>query len=190
MKPDDRSKTRPERAGRAWTWEGWERSAPRKGGNYAAASLASAGLFFVLLAVAMAVKHVAPTPAELAESPLASARRMAASKIFQAAYFPECERAALLSIEEPYRTLASKWGAYEPAAFAPALTCLDEKLAEAGLAPLLAQLRSGADSALLEIHCGGELRDSEVCVKAFALAENRARDLAVALEEALGGAVR
>ena len=176
------------RAGRAWTWAVWEREPSKRRRDYASASKASAGLFVALLALAMTIKHVAPTPAELSDSPLASARRVAASETFRLAYLPDCEQAALAAIEEPYRTLASKLGAYEPAAFSQALACLDAKLGEAGLAPLQSQLMSGADSALLTLDCAGELRDSEVCARAFSLAANRGRKLGKVLAAVLSRA--
>lgn len=175
------------RVGRDWAWRRWDDAAGKAWrGNYATASLLAGMTFFALLAFATVLKNVSPTPVELDESPMMLAKREAAREIFQSVYLAECELAALAAIEEPFRSFARKTGFYAPEAFKPALACLDQRLGAAGYASLETQLRSNRSLAiLLDLECVGDMRQSELCARAFIFAKKRASSVAERLADAI-----
>lgn len=172
------------RKGRHWTWERWERAPGARGrnGNYATASIIAGMVFFALLGVAIVMRAVSPTPQDLDESPLAYARRAAAREAFQGAYMADCEQLALAAIKEPFKTFAAKTGLYEPAAFAPALACLDVHLAAAG-APTLDEQLKGPNGlgAFMELDCSGELRSTDPCERAFLFSKSKSAKIGQAI---------
>jgi hypothetical protein len=163
------------RRGRKWAWEFWDASLKKAWlGNYVIASALAALLFFVLLGFAIVLKAVSPTPAEIDEFPMLVAKRAAAKHVFRELYMADCEQAALARIKEPFKTLAKKTGFYSTEAFAPALKCLDEHLAANGFSSLDVQLRSNkSTAALLDLNCVGDLRQTELCNRAFSYAQEK-----------------
>lgn len=176
------------RKGRQWAWRAWADRLPvGPRGNYATASAISATLFLCLLSLALMMRQLAPTPAELDELPMLAAKRAAAAEIFSHLYLFDCERAAQEAIAPGLRNFARKTGWYETAAFEPALACLDERLRGAGLHSLEHYLRANRTiEPLLDLSCIGDLRQGELCQSAFAYAKNRGRAVGLALSEKLG----
>ena len=176
-----------QRKGRQWTWERWDRLAKKKsGGNYATASALAGGLFLILLCVALIMKSVSPTPSDLEDSPLAFGKRIAGQEIFSNVYLPDCELAALESIKEPYKALATKTGWYDPAAFTSSMACLDEHLKTAGYASLETILRSqNGIGSYANITCTGGLRDTDICDLAFTLTKKKSTKLGFSIAKAL-----
>lgn len=169
--------------GRQWTWWLWESSKMRPWrGNYATASILAGMLFCALLAWAMVMRAVAPYPPTMYEHPILVAKRSAGHVLFSTIYMPECELAALGKIDEPYRSIARKTGYFASEAFEPAMSCLDERLAAAGLPSIEHSLRaSPVYESLFSLICVGDLRAFEPCQRAFEMADSRGRRVAEAL---------
>lgn len=158
-------------------------------GNYARASILAAMLFFSLLTGAIFMRELAPTPPELDEQPILLARRVAAAEVFASVYLLECEAAALEAIKPGFRQIARRTGLYSTEAFAPAIACLDARLAKAGLGSVERQLRANLTiQPLLDLQCVGDLRQSDLCLRAFAYAKNRGKTVGVMLSNKLGEA--
>lgn len=176
--------------GRQWTWSAWAGRLPvGPRGNYATASVLAAALFLCLLTLALLMRQLAPTPAELDERPMLLARRAAAAEVFAHLYLFDCEQAAQAAIAPGLRDLAGKTGLYQTEAFEPALVCLDARLSRAGLASVEVHLRANRlVEPLLDLECVGDMRHGDLCQKAFIYAKRRGRAIGLALSEKLGNA--
>lgn len=163
------------RKGRKWAWDAWDAGVRKTwAGNYATASALAALCFFALLSLATILKAVSPTPVELDEYPMLVAKRAVAKRVFESVYMADCDLAALHSIKEPLRTLARKTGFYSAEAFPSALKCLDENLSANGFSPVDVQLRAARNTeALLDLSCVGDLRQTDLCSRAFIYAQKR-----------------
>lgn len=179
-----------ERKGRKWTWTAWEGAVVGPWpGNYAKASLLAGMIFFALLTCALMMKAVAPTPPEMDESPMLVAKREAARTLFQSIYMADCDLAALAAIKEPFRSVAKKTGLYSPEAFAPVLKCIDEHLAAIGVGSIERQLRANKPTEpLLDLNCVGDLRQGDLCTRAFTYARNRGHFIGMRLAEKVSSA--
>lgn len=175
------------RRGRRWTWEAWDAGLSKaREGKSATASALAALCFFALLSLSAILKAVSPTPAEMDEYPMLVAKRAAAKRVFADLYMADCEQAALGTISEPFRLFARKTGFYSAEAFPSAIECLDARLMANGLSSLDVQLRAERSmAALLDLSCVGDLRQTELCSRAFAYAQNKGNQVGAMVADRL-----